>query len=263
MGLVAAGTIVFEVWSWRGRSYRARWWTRDIQGEFGVLVMLPMAGPFFLGLSLAAVSDALFVPGAVLFMAGCGLFVWSFLITTIALVWRPIHKLWGPRWYVRMSKQEQLNALTGELPAAARRMDAGTAGVPPDWLGAARSTWGAGLIVDMETRERPDAVSRRGTVAGTLVVGEGGLWFAPNAAPGPEWTDRAQFVARWQEIREARRVPARADAAGVRRHGFLYRSWFPRLVVITDTGNRLFEVNFGRARRVADTIDRERSRVVC
>ncbi len=222
---------------------------------------MPLAGPTLLGLSLGGVSELLFAPGALLFVTGFCLFAWGLLVTTIGLVWRPIRKLWGPRWFTRMSKQEELDALTGELPAVARRMDAGTAGAPPDWLGAARSTWGAGLIVDMETRERPDAVSRRGTVAGTLVAGEGGVWFGPNAAPGPEWTDRAQFAARWEELREVRRVPARAGVDGVRRHGFLYRSWFPRLVVTTDAGDHLFEVNFGQARRAADTLNRERTRV--
>ncbi|WP_016907720.1 hypothetical protein [Streptomyces xiaopingdaonensis] len=231
-----------------------------MQGEYGVLVVLPSGGLLCLGGALANV-DALFIPGGVLMMASFLVFVWGFLVTTIAIAWWPIHRLWGPRWYIRMSKQERSDALTGQFATAARRASAGSAGPAPEWLGAVVSTWGAGMVVDAETRERPDKVSRRGTVAGQLAAGEGGVWFAPNGALSAEWTDRAQFAARWEELRDVRRVPARAGVDGVRRHGFLYRSWFPRLVVTTDAGDHLFEVNFGQARRAADTLNRERTRV--
>ena len=260
VSLLGACAVGFSVWSWRGRSYRARWWIRNVQGEFGVLVVLPGPGLFIFSAGLGAV-DALFVPAAILGVAAFFILAWSFLVTTIALVWWPIHRLWGPRWYIRMSKQERADALADPLATVARRASAGSASPPPEWLGAVGSTWGAGMVVDAETRERPDKVSRRGTVAGQLAAGEGGVWFAPNGALSSEWTDRAQFVARWEELREVRRVPARAGVDGVRRHGFLYRSWFPRLVVTTDAGDHLFEVNFGQARRAADFLNRERSSV--
>ncbi|MBW9205180.1 hypothetical protein KV097_04430 [Mumia sp. zg.B17] len=259
IGAVGLTLVVLSGWSWRGRTRAARWWTRRTGGELLVLAFLPSLGLVLLGAGLAEIGS-LSGLSSVLAILGALSLVLGLLVTGVGLLWWPAQRLWGPRWYTSQSAKGRWDALSDPFSSLAGRLGSGsTAAAPePRWFGRAIASWRGGRVLDPDTRERPDAASRRGTVAGIVRLGEGGLWFESTGGP-TTWSGRASAGVRWSEIMDVRVVPARAGADGRVRTGVLYRSWCRRLVVATADESYLYEISWGRAHAVADAIAQERA----
>lgn len=94
IALAGAGALAVAVWSWRGASRTARWWTGTPTSEWVVRAALPGWGlaVFCFGLGLLAGRDAFgwfAVPGILGLLGG--------LLGIIGL----LPKWWAPRWYRR------------------------------------------------------------------------------------------------------------------------------------------------------------------
>lgn len=252
---LAGAVILLHLWRcWSGRS---RGWARSDSSRVLVLTFAPFTGLLLLGTGLSAllgepagtVAAAVLVPPA-------------FLLLIPGLIYMLFGgRWWGPRWFRRLSPGELEPDLTDVQTAlsvafatrpgfssrdAAAQQAAG--------FGERLTRWRANYIYDPDTLQRPHALTVRGGAGGTLTLYRGGLSFAGN-----KWEDRLRLVPTVltipaAEILEARVVPARAGADGVRRKGFLWRSLFPRLVVTTRDQHHVFETMFAKraAARVAE-----------
>lgn len=98
-------------------------------------------------------------------------------------------------------------------------------------------------------------MARRGTVDGMLTLYSEGVTFAATKGEDALREKLTVLVLPREEVRGVLVVPPRAGADGVQRKGFWFRSWFSRLVVETGDDRYLFEVSWGRARRVADRVN--------
>ena len=230
--------ISLSIWQWRGRSWAARWWTRHYRMEGPVLVGMPALGPVLAGVGLADFPGAVFV-GALLSVLGVVVCVWGLLTGLVAPLWRPAARAWGPRWYVH----RDVKGCGLSRPAV------------PSGLGLVRGGWRGGCVVDVDARVCPDRLGRRGTVVGRLVVGEGGVWFAPDPDVSAYSMFRGSVWVEWRRVREVRTVPARAGADGRPRGSWFRCSWGRRVVVVADEDTYLFEVDWGRASKAAASLE--------
>jgi|SRR5690625_1388037 len=79
------------VWSWRGKTYRARWWHKDINGSDSMAMgIFPGAGVVLIGVAgLRAFPDA--VSGIPIFVIVVG--------ALGGMIGAVVPRLWGPGWY--------------------------------------------------------------------------------------------------------------------------------------------------------------------
>ncbi len=255
-------SLELVVWSWRGKSRAARWWLRFRDGEFMVLCVIPamalgiIGGNFYEDINkfnlpvLSGIWAFVFVGGSVF----C--FVYGTVVTTIGIFWWPAQKAWGPRWYANMTWDERRQAAKTTLNVRLGQISATEGLTAPSWFGSPLSAWLGGNVVDPDTRGRPDIHSALGTVQGQLIIGTGGVWFAP-AAASEAWATRAAVSFPWSELRHVRTVAARAGTDGVVQPGVLFRSWSRRLVLTTIHGELLFEIDGRGANQAAAAISTE------
>lgn len=97
IALAGAGMLAVAVWSWAGRSARARRWARRPWGPRMRLGLLPGGGLLLLFGSLGTLFDLSQGP-TVLKLGLSFLFFFGLLLVAIGgLSWVP--RWWGPRWY--------------------------------------------------------------------------------------------------------------------------------------------------------------------
>lgn len=252
--LLLGGALVgLALWSWLGRSRAARWWVRTWEGDSLVLGILPGTGLVLFGLGLVAVFDgALQTVGSLLWLCGFPVFLIGFITPS----W------WGPAWYRQLSKPERRAAQTDALGTFARSRS--TRLPEPSAERAARTfpsdstpiaTWRAGYVYDADTAERTHGLSRRGTIDGRLAVYSAGLVFAASRTEDGLRGSATVVTLPRDHLTDVRLVPARAGADGRPRRGILHRSLFPRLVVDTTHGSKVFEIAWGRAQQAATVVN--------
>ncbi|MEB4613122.1 hypothetical protein [Leucobacter sp. M11] len=245
--LIGLSLLLLTVWSWRGRSSRSRWWMRSWEGDSVALVVLPTAT-----LAVLLFSVAVFAPSwlrVLVVYPPLAVGAWGTLVALVSPLWWPAHRLWGPRWYSRMSKEDVQNQERGgTISASARQLGAGsTADRRPAWLGTLVTSFWGNLLLD---RANP---SRRNVARGALRVFENGFRFEATGA-APQSGAGHDTALPWEEITAARVVSDRSNGSGEPVSGLLDRSFLTRLVVTTRDDAFLFEVTGWNARRVAECI---------
>ena len=251
--LAGAALLALAAWGWAGRTHRARWWVGRPFGPQLVLGVTPGLGLILLGagiLALAGTFAALLVALPVLLGA----------VLELAGMFDLLPRWWGPRWYRELPAGRRGLDTSGAL-AAAMTGFLGRPGVTSAGKAAARfgarapiASWRAGWVYDPDTDERAHGMSRRGTIDGRLTLYPGGIVFAASRAEDVLRERTTVVAVASADITDVRVVPARAGADGRPRRGVLHRSWFPRLVVHTADAAHVFDVAWGRARRVAERL---------
>ena len=249
--LVAAAVLLgASALAWTGR-WRA-WSRRIFTGP------LPLPISLLPGLGLALIGAGLYELGAPMGVAAP--FFVAFLALFALYVWAP--PWWGPAWY----REERERGVEPDLsdPATAlsyaaltRPAERSTAAVAQRFAGhAPLERWNATWVEHENGGAKPHGLGRAGATQGKLELYRDGLAFR---AVGLEDNlrghatalaiDRAEFDA-------ARVVPAGAGPDGRKRPRHGARSAFARLVVDTEHGPFLFEVNFAKrkASRISETL---------
>jgi hypothetical protein len=250
--IVAAGMLGAFALAWTGRW---RTWSRRV-----LTGPLPMPITLLPGLGLAFVASGLYELGAPLGVAAP--FFVAFLLCFVLYLWAP--DWWGPRWM----KEERRDGIQPDLSDPATALSyAGLTRTPGEASSSAAvaerfgdreplERWNATWIELEEGGEKAHALARAGATQGKLELYENGLAFR---AIGLEDSLRgratALAVARG-EFGAARVVPAGAGADGRKRPRHGARSAFARLVVDTEFGPFVFEVNAAKrkARRITETL---------
>lgn len=248
--VLGLGLSWVSAWSWRGRSVRARWWTRTWQADTLVLGIVPAMALMILGGGLYESFGRATLPvTAPAVMISFALFVLGFLTP----------RWWGPRWYRDMTPAERQAALRGALGTAVR---AGGTAQTVDSAAVARKGrrqpldgWSVGWVRNADTDQRDHDLSRRGTVQGRLVLYADTLTFAASPTEDRLRGEPTVLVVERADLRSVRTVPARAGADGRPRSGRLNRSWFRRVVLDTAGSPLVFEVAYGRASQVAARVE--------
>jgi len=250
--------LAVTVWSWAGRSYASRWWMRSLMSDSLALGVLPGIGLGLTGIGLYAVfGEPLAVVGGLLLFACFPVFVIGFFTP----------RWWGPGWYRQMSPQQRQTAqrdVAGTfLRSRSTRLretstDLAARSLPS--IGEPMARWRAGYVYDADTSERTHALSRRGTVDGTLTAYPEGVVFAATQTEDGLRGEATVVAVPRETLTGVRVVPARAGADGRPRPGVLHRSFFPRLVLDTTSGSQVFEVAWGGARRAAVALERTLAR---
>jgi hypothetical protein len=181
--------LVFTVWTWRGRTARARWWAAS--PFFGVLVAL-VAVPGIGGITLGAALFEWGVPMwlcSPLLLAGFVSTFWGFVIDVIALFWWPAQRLWGPGWYSRLTKKQ-----VEEMHLGRRDILEIGANKPPAWAGKNLNFWHGKQI----ERVHSQALNQQGC----LWISENGIYFDPyKDFPGEHRPARIK----WEHIHQFQR----------------------------------------------------------
>jgi hypothetical protein len=248
VALIAAGLFAaaVSVLAWTGR-WRS-WTGQVLLGPLPApLTIVPPLAVLLLSSGLAMVGvvptrSPLTVVAALMMLGGVILYVWA-------------PRWWGPRWYRELKKRPIEPGLHDPLTAVVvaattpRRSGGSRAKAP---FGGSRPLkgWRGNWMAGDETGERPYPWARPGAVEGRLNMYAEGLAFVhstPYAALEEESPDPP--VIPWERINGARVVPRGCGPDGRRRPSSGLRSIFPRLVIDTDNGPNLFEVQ--RAKRTA------------
>jgi hypothetical protein len=254
--LIAVGVacLAGAALAWSGRWHR--WSRRFLIGPSLPVTLLPGVGAGAIGAGLyeASGSSPATAVCFVAMIAGSVLFFWS-------PAW------FGPRW-LREQRREGIepdvqDPLTALSVTALAPLPAGATSVAVlDERFRDRTPierWNATWVQHEEGGEKPHAFGRAGTVGGKLELYEDALAFRAIAVedrlrrgPTVVLIERATFG-------ETRVVPAGAGPDGRKRPRQGPRSAFARLVVDTDFGPFLFEVNGAerKARRIAETLGSE------
>lgn len=93
---IGLAMLILGIWSWRGRTWRSRWWTRGHNGD-GFLCFGPTVSLLTLGFGIAFLAeslhfDALYAAGAVVVLGGFLVFLYSGLVMLISPIWWPAQK---------------------------------------------------------------------------------------------------------------------------------------------------------------------------
>lgn len=244
--------LAISVWSWRGKSHAARWWTRRRRGDDVALMALPTLGLMSTGGALGNLGFSTWIAGPLAF-SGLVVGPWAFIVSVASLLWWPARRAWGPRWYTHQTQAETRNALTDPLSTYARATTAAPAETrKPRWLGTPFALWHGARIIDVHTPSRRDAIM------GTLRACDGGIWFdAPGAPDGTRETATATIP--WSDIVTAHAVRGSDNPHGDHASNLLHRSLLPRLAITTIHDHYLFEIALARATTAANTITSERN----
>ncbi|MGI8612594.1 MAG: hypothetical protein ACR2KL_01390 [Nocardioidaceae bacterium] len=252
--LLGGGALVaISGWSWAGRTPAARWWVRRWEAAPLALGIVPGIGLLLFGLGLYAVGPApLQVIGGLLWLASFPVLLVGFLTP----------RWWGPGWYRAMTPQQRREAMRdpiGMMVAAASAPAAVSSRAEASSSSVGSSPvvdhWRAGWVRDPDSDQRTHALSRRGSVDGTLSLHRDGLVFAATAREDALRREPTIVVVDAGAVRCVRTIAARAGADGAPRPGVRHRSLFPRLLVETDRESQVYEVAFGRAPRAAAVIE--------
>ena len=248
--LLAAGVALLgaSALAWTGRW---RTWSRRV-----FTGPLPLPISLLPGLGLALVGTGLYELGAPMGVAAP--FFVAFLALFVVYVWAP--GWWGPAWYreerskgVRPDLTDPATALS--YAALTRPSERSSEAVEQRFRGREPlERWNATWVEDENGGSKPHALGRAGATQGKLELYRDGLAFR---AIGLEDSLRGHATAvaiDRGEFDAARVVPAGAGPDGRKRPRHGARSAFARLVVDTDSGPFLFEVNF--AKRKAERISR-------
>lgn len=106
VAIPSAAFLSLTVWGWRGRTHRARFWTRQSYGEGFMLAVCPFFGVIGTMIPLAVLRAPSWVVNTIAIVAGA-IALWAVVITLLGFAWWPIQRLWGPRWYVRQSTEQK------------------------------------------------------------------------------------------------------------------------------------------------------------
>jgi hypothetical protein len=247
---VAAALLAASALAWTGRW---RTWSRRV-----LTGPLPMPISLLPGLGLAAGAAGLYELGAPLAVAAP--FFVAFLALFVLYVWAP--PWWGPAWY----RKEREKGVSPDLSDPATALSYAALTKPAERSSAAveqrfaggepLERWSATWVEDEDGGDKPHALGRAGATQGKLELYREGLAFR---AIGLEDSLRGQATAvaiDRDEFDAARVVPAGAGPDGRKRPRHGARSAFARLVVDTEHGPFLFEVNFAKrkASRIAETL---------
>jgi hypothetical protein len=249
--LIGAGLLALFAWSWAGRSRSARWWVGRPFGAQLVLALVPGLGLIVLSagvLTVAGTSAALLV--ALPFLLGA--------VLELAGIFDVVPRWWGPAWYRRLPpgrrrEDPARSAIAAAMAAYLGRPGVTSAGEAATRIGRARpiGSWRGGWVYDADTDERVHAMSRKGTIDGLLTLYPTAVVFAASRAEDALRGKSTVVLVEAGDITGVRVVPPRAGADGRPRRGWLYRSWFPRLVIRTNEHAHVFDVARGRAGEVA------------
>jgi hypothetical protein len=251
--LIGAALLALSVWAWRGRSPRSRWWVRSPFGDQVMLGVVPGIGliVFCVGV-LTATGPWMTLLIALPVLFGAAL--------EFSVIFARLPRWWGPRWFREMSEAERRadasNAFAAAVLAFTERP-----GVISAREAAARfrggeplGSWRGGWVYDPDTDERSHGMSRKGTVDGRLTLYASGIVFAASRAEDALRRKGTVVAIGAEDVVDVRVVPARAGADGRQRRGVLRRSVFPRLVVETTETAHVFDVAWGRAKRLQDRL---------
>ena len=245
-------TLIILVWSWRGKTHRSRWWTRRTQGDGVLLVCFPIFAtllPLFVLTTWGIIPREYF---RWLVWIPIGITAWAFVVSVLGLIWWPLQKLWGPRWYTHQSEKQMWDAINDPLGNVLRAANAAPSRTRKRrWLGKDTAMWHVRRIVD------PEHPVRQGAITGVLRTATGGIWFDAPGSPEPIRTESATAT-RWEHVLDARAVGDADDIHGNRVSTFWTRSWLTRLVIETTDGPQMYEVTSWRAKHAAHTITTER-----
>ena len=178
------------VWSWRGKTYEARWWARSrYRGEITAMMMMPMfvvACVSFIVMELD-LADTWIGWGALIIEGGS--MVLMFIAMLGGLIWHPLYRLFAPPWWANWSKKEQEEVESGALLRRSAALSR------PAWLG---QVWFSG-----EARLWPDGYcpSLKDAHGGLFEIGSGGMWFFQ---ANPDFSGKSVFAARWEDLKLAK-----------------------------------------------------------
>ena len=259
LGLFIGGLVLawFAVYWWRGRSDRARQWMGDAFYGWGAIALAPGGSIALIGGGLGFLTFEWLRPlGLACFavaVAGAMLMLWGWLTSVLSLIWWPAHRLWGPRWYTRLTKEQLRDYELGDMSQATMRQ----LGIGPEswrrpsWLGERRAQFWASRFAD------PDLPSRRRATHGWLSLCEHGVWFDPSPAHA-DVRSTVEEAFSWEELTDVRVVAGTENARGDISGGLRDRSWMKRLVLETSRGVFLFEVTGRKAEAVRERLLAER-----
>ena len=251
--LIAVGVacLAGAALAWSGRWHR--WSRRFLIGPSLPITLLPAVGAGAIGAGLYETSGSSVATAVcfVVMVAGGILFLWS-------PAW------FGPRWLREQRRkgidpdlQDPLTALS-VAALAAPPAEATSAAVLEERFGdrAPIERWSATWVQNEEGGEKPHALGRAGTVGGKLELYEDALAFRAIAVEDRLRREPTVVLIERAEFGETRVVPAGAGPDGRKRPRQGPRSAFARLVVDTEFGPFLFEVNAAKrkARRIAETL---------
>lgn len=244
-GVVGLALLLTTVWSWRGKTYLSRWWTRAHKGSDFALVGFPSVGLAAVGVALINLNNPPLLASGVFFIAGGFVLLWGTIVYWTSDFWWPIHRAWGPRWYVRQTTREKVDASLGNRSLYFRADNR-----KPPWANEFVSMWYGNQIAN------PYIPSSRDVVTGRLWVYEGGLWF--DATDHHKAVQESAGVwARWTDIIKVSLVRGSENADGSSVPGLWHRSWWHRVAVTTTNGTYLYELESFRASKCATAISEQ------
>jgi hypothetical protein len=248
--VICAGCVVATALAWSGR-----WssWAHQVMGAWPLTVLpAAAAGSLAGGLgTLDVISDTspLAVACFVVLVVCFGLF----FVTP---------RWWGPRWYRERDPEAEPDL--GD-PISALVMAGVRATAPPDErpsrsaapaeLGPPLKTWKGSWIAGDERQPAAHGLTHAGAVEGRLQLHRGGISFVASRVEDLVRDEPNVLAIGAGELRDVRVVPRGAGADGRVTEGHGPRSLFARLVLDTDDGAFLFEVQ--AARRTAKRIGEE------
>jgi hypothetical protein len=247
---IAAACAVATALAWSGRWSR---WSQQVLAPFPITIV-PSVGAGSLGSGLAAlgVTSSTSPLGMACFVVMLACFV-MFLVTP---------RWWGPRWYRERDRDAEpdlgdpISALVmAGVRATAPADERASRSVAPADLGPALKTWKGSWIAGDESRPAAHGLTHAGAVEGRLQLHEGAVSFVASRVEDLLRDEPTVLVIRTGELRDVRVVPRGAGVDGRPTEGHGSRSLFARLVLDTDDGSWLFEVQ--SARRTASRIGDE------
>jgi uncharacterized membrane protein len=250
MGLVAA--VLFAL-AWTGRWRR---WT-------GQVILGPLPAPLTMFPALAALGLAFGLNLVGLVSARSPVMYVGFLILVAGLVlyvWAP--PWWGPRWYRELERPiepDMDDPLTAVVVAGTSPRRSKAPRAAPFGRSRPLKGWRGNWIAGEETGERPHKWARPGAVEGRLDMYPEGLAFAQSGVTRAFGEEPPELpVIPWERISAARVVPRGCGPDGHKRPSSGLRSIFPRLVIDTEDGPYLFEVQRAKrtARELQDALER-------
>jgi hypothetical protein len=250
--LAAAVMLVASALAWTGR-WRA-WSRRVFTGP------LPLPITLLPGLGLALIGAGLYefgIPAGPLTPLLLG-----FLALFVLYLWAP--SWWGPAWF----REEQRRGIEPDLSDPATALSYGALTSKPAGADSRAAVaerfggrepirrWRATWIEHENGGEKPHALGRAGATEGRLELYDDGLAFRASGIEDRMRREATAVAISRGEFGAARVVPAGAGPDGRKRPRHAARSAFARLVVDTQYGPFLFEVNGAKrkAREISETL---------